>query len=419
MRADETRTSVRAAAGNGRMRRLACALPDVACGSLIGVSVASLAVGLLSFLPMASAREAASVRETIPGMGLPASAVSATRVRDAERSLPPVSMALALGDADRRNLVAVVSALSDMSVPSPALLATWWTLPYLSPSGSDAAPEERVRSLVNAAYSDRPELSVYTDGQCTRAAVTVSRCCLQDSWGSTREGNLSEFAEVTERLDGVAADIADALEGDARALASAIGEDGAYAALAYDWVGRNAAYPADGDKSAHANDIYGAAIEGRSRCYGVSCALKALLDRGSIPSFVATGRADDGGRDTLHAWVVARIGGRWLAIDPYYAQEQVREGDIDGPTGGDEQVNGGVDTRRVAARYGHWFGCLVPQDEYSVRSGLELDEGLDILMGRYEELVADLEGQQPAEWHPLAQLSREQRIGLLEESVAE
>lgn len=61
----------------------------------------------------------------------------------------------------------------------------------------------------------------------------------------------------------------------------------------------------------HSNDIYGCLIEGRSACYGMSAAIKYVLDIKGIPSFIAAGHYGE----ISHAWVMAYFDGKWRMVD--------------------------------------------------------------------------------------------------------
>lgn len=63
----------------------------------------------------------------------------------------------------------------------------------------------------------------------------------------------------------------------------------------------------------HTNDAYGALVLGRSKCWGMSCAMKAILDEKGIECRIVTGERSTGG---AHAWnLVKTESGNWLACD--------------------------------------------------------------------------------------------------------
>lgn len=68
----------------------------------------------------------------------------------------------------------------------------------------------------------------------------------------------------------------------------------------YDWLTKNVSYVND---STHCNDIYGALVEKKANCTGMSLAMKYLLNRQGIDAYVETGRTKDG---KYHMWAAVK-----------------------------------------------------------------------------------------------------------------
>jgi len=251
-------------------------------------------------------------------------------------------------------------------------------LPYPVRDDAEMSKFERLRAFVAAVYGDEPELSVYTNGQNIMNNVVIARYRLFEAGDSTPERHRLEYEEVV--------GVADRLHGEIEAeLANGwhdesvleIGEDGTYAMLAYGKLASMSTYSDDVDDSPHANDIYGALVEGETKCYGMACAMKALLNRRGIPSFIATGSLW-GSEDERHAWVVIRDGGCWRVLDVTVAQ-------------GHEPPEGRIDVEGLLHDdSGYWNGCLKPLDDYMGSFDATIDASCMGLMVSYEELISDV-----------------------------
>ena len=353
-----------------RRRRLASSQPylqavvaGLAAGGLVSVVVVGLLVGTPTMLGRRA--EAASVAEAA-GNG------------DWPGSLPPVSWRLVEDnpedavqyDALRQDIASMDPGgdgmLSWPVLPYPLVgseedVAVTGALPSDSPSSEDLAYAHLMR-LVRHVYGDEPALSVYTDGQCTKSHATVSKYRLEGDLPSTAEENRREYEAVTRRIDELSAEI----------QAEAGDDPEEYARAAYAAVCSLSTYSDGSGDTRHHNDIYGALIEGETQCYGVSGAIKALLDKGGIPSFIASGSLG-GNPDSRHAWVVVWIDdparGNWFAMDGTCSQGKEPSDESEGDSA-------------------YWCGCLVPVNEYLKQFNADIDQECRDLMDAYEESLA-------------------------------
>lgn len=215
---------------------------------------------------------------------------------------------------------------------------------------------------MHALYSDHPEMSVFTDGEYRPWGDAGALCPSDDE----RSRRLSEMREVSRQADEVAEEIDAEIRGlRERRSWMRDSDDHLYAMRVFQYLGRTTTYSDGIDDSEHENDVYGALVEGESRCYGLACAAKALLDRKGIPSFVATGSSDAG----RHAVAIAWVDGRWRVIDVTEIQGREVPEPID------------------AACAGYWGNIACPYGCYVSQTGFEPDgECLD-LMRAYEGIV--------------------------------
>ena len=133
-------------------------------------------------------------------------------------------------------------------------------------------------------------------------------------------------------------------------------------------------YSDDMDDSMHHNDAYGALVEGEAKCYGVSCAMKMVLDAANIPNYVAFGDMHGIG----HAWNVMWFDGGWKACDlttgSLFSTQEYAEGTV-----ARDVLMSGID--RLDPYY---QVCLVPVEEYYAVSGAVPDAACLQLQTDYE-----------------------------------
>lgn len=236
--------------------------------------------------------------------------------------MPPITWDIILSPEQAAMKAAIEEDLPAMGGTVRRLPLSWPRLPGFS---CDAA---EIQSLLGMIYSDRPELSVYTNGQRTTAESTVFLGAYRISTGdtATADEKMGEHAAVTAAVDDIVSEIDEEMDpGDgaesmallgARDLPERTGheEDYLYATWAETKLIQRCSYSDGIDDTQHDNDIYGALVEGESKCYGMSCALKAILDRRHIPSFVATGYLH-GDESSRHAVTVLWVEGGWHVMD--------------------------------------------------------------------------------------------------------
>lgn len=234
---------------------------------------------------------------------------------------PPISWDLVLSDEQMANMTALREDVPMMSESSrdPFFLA-WDVLPYPLMSADE------LNALLCSMHTEDPISSVYTDGQGERADIRLGRYRIVVDDGEATEDKEAERGAVATAVDEIASEIEEqmrrddedcgqfAVWGGEGALARRLGhgEDYLFATWAGVKVAQRCSYSDGVDDTAHANDIYGALIEGESKCYGMSCAIKAILDKRGIPSFVASGCVSG---DDRHAVVILWVDGGWHVMD--------------------------------------------------------------------------------------------------------
>ena len=273
--------------------------------------------------------------------------------------LPPISWSILCDNEHMATREAILSDIRGMA-PSegPFGIFSWPALPYMIGTGHTSDCDELIK-VVDGIYSDYPELSVYTNGQCIQAVAAVARYALPESSESNADENRAELSEVTQRLD----EIAD------KCGTVAKDSDFIYVFEAYKQVAENCVYANGDSEGPHENDIYGAIIDGRSRCYGGAAALKALLDRRGIPSFMASG-VIHGDPSLRHAWNIIWYDDKWYACDVTSAM--------------------GCDSEKDSSFYG---SCMMELADYTESHDVIIDEGDKELMKAYEESLSSLDAE--------------------------
>lgn len=233
---------------------------------------------------------------------------------DADASLPPVSWSLVMDDEQKANMQAMrEDLLSGAATTDTWTFLAWPALPYPLTAADD------IHLLLDAMYSDEPLLSVCTSGQALSVDMVCGWYHVSPSGSQAQDGIRQDMDAVTGELDALVSEI-DTEVGRQEATTSFLATGAErpsheliYATVAATKLGRRCSYSDGIDDTAHANDIYGALVEGESKCYGMSCAMKALLDREGIPSFVARGTV--GEDNARHAVNYLWVDGGWHVID--------------------------------------------------------------------------------------------------------
>lgn len=295
--------------------------------------------------------------------------------------LPQIEWESILTEEEQRNMAALREDVRDMTEAPAHNLFIWPTLPY----PVTASPEqwddrfELLSKLLDGVYNEEPELTVYTNGQSVSSVVTVAKYHLIEAEKASPDTNREEYDTVVRAADELDAKIRAMLTGpECRAYVDTgrCSEDELYVMLLYRELASISSYSDDIDDTPHANDIYGALIEGESKCYGVASAAKALLNRRGIPSFMASGSMDHDD-DRRHAWVILWIGNQWKTIDITYAQSQDAPDTLD------------VDAALMGMQ-GYWGGCMRSYQEYVEQNNMKVDQQCLELMAAYEKTIGDI-----------------------------
>lgn len=341
-------------------------------GGIVGVILIIGFVFVAAFLPMLARRKAMLPTETHQESTTPDG--TPIPITGGTSRLPQIDWNLILTDEEKENEAALAQDISSMSETSQDDFLTWITLPYPASGWYGDDRFDLMSQLVDCVYDRNPELSVYTNGQCVESCVAFSRCHLIDASGDDKETNRSEVEAVTRAADRLHAEIeAEIAKSSGSGWMTACTADEAYVILLYERLSAMTTYSDDKGDTKHANDIYGALLEGESKCYGVASAAKALLNRRGIPSFMASGSVG-GDEDQRHAWVLMWIGNQWKALDITTGQGRTPP----------ETVNV---TEALSGSQGYWGGCMCPFDEFVKKWDMKVDEQCLRLMSAYEESI--------------------------------
>lgn len=158
-------------------------------------------------------------------------------------------------------------------------------------------------NMLNYAVYDNPLYSMYKTGADNGISLTLNETTgdIRIRSNATEQGD--DFDMMYAQVDAEARKIADI------AYRESDGSTAEYVRSVLQQVSDSVEYTND-TSSAHCNDIYGALINGSSRCLGYSAAVKYILDLQGIPNFIATGHTSD-----RHAWNMVEIDGHWLVVD--------------------------------------------------------------------------------------------------------
>lgn len=94
------------------------------------------------------------------------------------------------------------------------------------------------------------------------------------------------------------------------------GDERQFVINVYHALAQNMTYSDGINDTVHANDIYGALLEGESKCAGMSGAMKYILDKKGIPNIVGfSDRSLTPETEEGHAWNIVYLDGQWLCCD--------------------------------------------------------------------------------------------------------
>ncbi len=241
-----------------------------------------------------------------------------------------------------------------------------WLGGYLDLAEGDIAPEEITTILEEVTY-DYPMLSIYKTGQ-PNLVSSVDNCgyyAIETPVTTNADIDCAPlYAEVEERANEINQTAFDQSQGSVKRYINSV----------YKQICENNRYSDDVNDTIHANDIYGALIEGESKCYGDSCAFKYILDKQEIPNYIATGMASNGQR---HAWNIVWYDNEWRICDLTI-----------GSKGSDGQ-EGSVKSAESATLQDHYTGCLVEPDKYYKVYQISIDDRSSEIGTYFEEQLLD------------------------------
>ena len=369
--------------------RLMSTINSICIGALIGLgSIVVLAI-LVIFIPMFARRYGMEigramfpVSSEIPLMTerydeMESDAGQMALITQNRSTQPQIEWESIMTDDEVANMKALRNDIKSMSDTSGYNVFMWPTLPYPVAGISNWGDRfERFSKIMDAVYNQEPELSVYTNGQNSCSAVAIAKYHLVDAESDDSKKNREEYVAVRQAADALDRKILSLMTGPECQWHLRSGHctwDEMYVMLAYRELASRTSYSDNVDDTEHANDIYGALLEDESKCYGVTCAAKALLNRRGIPSFMASGNVD-GNEDRRHAWIVLWIGNQWKTLDVTYAQRLDRPSVLDtiAATNGES---------------GYWGGCMRPYDKYVSTQAMEVDQQCLDLMDAYEKRI--------------------------------
>lgn len=279
---------------------------------------------------------------------------------------PAITWDLILSDDERTVKAAITADMEEGNVQGASdRHVSWGALPYLMTSGD-------ILSIISGIYSDHPSLSVDTCGSPFGVMSFGARYCVtscQDESLAARGatgGSDANLREITNQaVDALYQKIEAQVESERDSVHVLEGEDYLFANWLCLELGRNTTYSDDVDDTPHANDMYGALVEGESKCYGLATAAKAVLDRRGIPAFVATGEFNHN-PNTRHAVAMAWIDDQWRVLDATATQGKDLPESI------------------TMASRGYWGYVAISYESYAHQTGFEADEDCLQLMGAYE-----------------------------------
>ena len=222
----------------------------------------------------------------------------------------PLTYRSLLDESKQRFYDAVVEDLVSWRYIDDANPESWFVSPIVIKDDEEC---QEMTEVASCAMYDSPVLSVTNGGGGwslkywvkTSEFGYISRYFISSPI-SNADGNIGSKMETTRNSAHAVYESAESeSEGDMKKFVYA----------AYRDISSNCLYSDDRDDTLHHNDAYGALVEGESKCYGVSCAMKMVLDEKGIPNFVAYGimHGEDG--DMGHAWNMVYVDGEWYACD--------------------------------------------------------------------------------------------------------
>lgn len=272
---------------------------------------------------------------------------------DLDEALAKLRYSNLLGTADKSFYDAVTEDLLSgryIDVNNPE---TWFMSPVVIHDDNDCTHFAEVASC---AMYDNPILSVTNGGGgwtlnywLKQASVgSISRYFISSEI-SNSDGNIDMKMQVTQ-------DEAHAIYEQAEAESG--GDPRKFVYAAYRDISSMCNYPDDSETSIHRNDAYGALVEGRSKCYGVSCAMKMVLDEKVIPNFIAFGTLKGEG----HAWNMVFLDGTWYGCDLTSGSILARDAYAPGT------ANRNTLDSEINELDSYYYKCMIPSEQFYMES---------------------------------------------------
>lgn len=248
---------------------------------------------------------------------------------------------------------------------------TWFISPVDIPSDEECT---RMTEVAACAMYDNPVLSITNGG---------------DGWSLKYQSKQTSFGCISRYF--ISSPISNTIGDIDMKMASAVneaheiflqadeesdGDDERFVYAAYRDISANCLYADDYNDSIHHNDAYGALLEGHSKCYGLSCAMKMVLDEREIPNFIAFGTLGDEG----HAWNMVFVDGNWYGCDLTTGTALTQKDYTNGTLNRDILMSGIDEMDAFYAK------CMVPSDRfYEETEGLIPSELSQKLQALYAE----------------------------------
>lgn len=176
----------------------------------------------------------------------------------------------------------------------------------------DFAYEDLDIDMLNYAAYDNPMFSMYKTGADNGISLSVNEANgdIRIKSNATAQGD--DFASMYAQVDAIAQGVSN------RAVSEANGSTAEYVKSVLCQVAEGVSYSSD-SSSAHSNDIYGALVNGSSRCFGYAASVKYILDLQGVPNFIATGQMGQ-----RHAWNMVNLDGVWYVVDATSTSQMMR-----------------------------------------------------------------------------------------------
>lgn len=226
-------------------------------------------------------------------------------------------------------------------------------------------------NMMNYVCFDHPLYSLYKTGADSDISMSFNEVAaggyLYLHSKATKQND--DFKKMYQEVDDVAEDIV------TKACKDANGSQLQYIRYITKYLAENTYYLRHDKSTTHCNDIYGALIKQKSRCYGYSCAAKYLMDKVGINNVIVPGTK----HGERHAWNMVMLSGEWYVLDTTASSNMIEN----------EKVET-LDDCEDPYKY-----CLVPIDvlNQDTKNTYVMDEDAEQLLNNTYE-----------EWHEAAEM---------------